>query len=97
MIELFVEFMWDGLKYQDRVMFCTWGDQLEAVIPQGSDGCEPMTFPTMKECEESAMWYGTIATANAFQNDAFLYLGDLDNRKSMTGPLKPYCVSKAVA
>ncbi len=96
MIELFVEFLIDDQKYQDRVMFCTWGDQLESVVPQDDNDCEPFTFETIKECEESAVWVGVLATANSFKANPFHYLGPMDDRKTLLGPVTPYCVSKAV-
>tara|TARA_R110002020_G_scaffold304890_2_gene520727 strand:+ start:422 stop:715 length:294 start_codon:yes stop_codon:yes gene_type:complete len=97
MIELFVEFLIDDQKHQDRVMFCTWGDQLEAVVPNGDKDCEPFSFETLQECEESAVWYGVIATANSFKKNPFHYLGPKGNRKTLIGPVVPYCVSVAVA
>ncbi len=100
MIELFVELLLNEKPYTDRVMFCTWGGDILERQHSKKQECEPMTFDTVKECEESAFWYGTIATANALQKSPEFFLGKYSEKlqggvNRQRGPLKFICSSKA--
>ncbi len=99
MIELFVEMMLNEKPYTDRVMFCTWGGDILERQSTKKQECEPMTFPTLKECEGDAFWYGTIATANALQKAPSFFLGEYSDKlkdgvNRQRGPLKFICSSK---
>ncbi len=100
MFELFVELLLNDKPYTDRVMFCLWGGDILERQHTKKQQCEPFDFDTLAECQDSALWYGTIATANAMQKNPDFFLGEYSEKlkggtKRQRGPLKFICSSTA--